>query len=156
MVRPLGRPLARRTVTLDDLREEFLAHCEARNLSPRTLEWYADRTRRFADWCVDREIAEPSDLRWSDLQAFVLDRRRRGFAANTVHGYAQVVKTLCRLGHRLGYMPEDITAGFEMPRVPREQAFLLELEEVLEGVLDGHVAHPFHVASACSIPSLRP
>ncbi len=26
MVRPLGRPLARRAVTLDDLREEFLAH----------------------------------------------------------------------------------------------------------------------------------
>jgi hypothetical protein len=102
MVRPLGRPLARRAVTLDDLRGEFLAHCEARNLSPGTLEWYADRTRRFADWCVDRKITEPSDLRWSDLQAFVLDRRRRGFAANTVHGYAQVVKTLCRLGHRLG------------------------------------------------------
>jgi len=30
-----------------------------------------------------------------------------------------VAKTLCRLGHRLGYIPEDITAGFEMPRVPR-------------------------------------
>jgi hypothetical protein len=36
-----------------------------------------------------------------------------------VHGYAQVLKTLCRLGHRMGYIPEDITAGFEMPRVPR-------------------------------------
>jgi len=30
--------------------------CEARNLSPRALEWYADRIRRFTDWCVDREI----------------------------------------------------------------------------------------------------
>lgn len=29
MVRPIGRPIARRTVTLEDLREEFLAHCEA-------------------------------------------------------------------------------------------------------------------------------
>jgi len=47
----------------------------------------------------------------------VLDRRRRGFAANTVHGYAQVVRTLCQ--HRLGYITEDITSGFEMPRVPR-------------------------------------
>ncbi len=83
MVRPLGRPLARRDVTLDDLSEEFLAHCEARNLSARTLEGYADRARRFADWCLDREIAGPSDLRWSDLHAFVLECRRRGFAANT-------------------------------------------------------------------------
>jgi site-specific recombinase XerD len=119
MVRPLGRPLAKRAVTLDDLREEFLAHCEARNLSARTLEWYADRTRRFTDWCANREIVEPSDLRWSDLQAFVLECRRRRFAPNTVHGYAQVVKTLCRLGHRLGYISEDITVGFEMPRVPK-------------------------------------
>ena len=61
----------------------------------------------------------PSDLRWSDLEEFVLDRRRKGFAPNTVHGYAQVLKTLCRLGHRMGYIPEDITAGFEMPRVPK-------------------------------------
>jgi integrase/recombinase XerD len=119
MVRPLGRPLARRADTLEDLREEFLAHCEARNLSGRTLEWYADRTRRFADWCSAQGISAPSDLRWSDLEEFVLDCRRRGFAPNTVHGYAQVLKTLCRLGHRMGYIPEDITANFEMPRVPR-------------------------------------
>jgi hypothetical protein len=26
MVRPIGRPMARKTVTLEDLREEFLAH----------------------------------------------------------------------------------------------------------------------------------
>lgn len=41
MVRPLGQPLARRAVTLEDLREEFLVHCETRNLSGRTLEWYS-------------------------------------------------------------------------------------------------------------------
>jgi hypothetical protein len=26
---------------------------------------------------------------------------------------------LCRLGHRLGYIPDDITTDFEMPRVPK-------------------------------------
>ena len=54
MVRPIGRPMARKSVTLEDLREEFLAHCEARNLSGRTVEWYGDRTRRFTDWCFER------------------------------------------------------------------------------------------------------
>src|SRR6058998_3400459 len=103
MVRPLGRPLARRAATLEDLRNEFLAHCEARNLSGRTLEWYADRTRRFADWCATRGITIPSDLRCSDLEECVLDRRRQGFAANTLHGYAQVLKTLCRRGQRMGF-----------------------------------------------------
>jgi hypothetical protein len=73
MVRPAGRPLARRAVTLEDLREESLAHCEARNLSGRTLEWYSDRTRRFTDWCSVKGISVPSDPRWSDLEEFVLD-----------------------------------------------------------------------------------
>ena len=119
MTRPIGRPMARKAITLEDLREEFLAHCEARNLSGRTLEWYGDRTRRFTDWCAAQGIVSPSDLEWSDLEQFVLYCRRQGFAPNTVHGYAQVLKTLCRLGHRLGYIPEDITTTFELPRVPR-------------------------------------
>jgi site-specific recombinase XerD len=119
MVRAIGRPMARKTVTLEDLREQFLAHCEACNLSGRTVEWYADRTRRFTDWCASQGITAPSDLRCTDLEQFVLDRRRQGFAPNTVHGYAQVLKTLCRQGHRMGYIPEDITTRFELPRVPR-------------------------------------
>jgi len=64
----------------------------------------------------------PFDLRWTDLEQFVLDRRRQGFAPNTVHGYAQVLKTLCRQGHRMGYIPEDITTRFELPRVPGRMA----------------------------------
>ena len=48
--------MAGKTVTLEDLREEFLAHCEARNLSGKTLEWYEDRTRRFTDWCNSQGI----------------------------------------------------------------------------------------------------
>jgi hypothetical protein len=38
MVRPVGRPMARTPITLEDLREEFLAHREARNLSSRTIQ----------------------------------------------------------------------------------------------------------------------
>lgn len=44
MVRRVGQPMARKPITLGDLREEFLAHCEARNLSGKTVEWYDDRT----------------------------------------------------------------------------------------------------------------
>jgi DNA-binding MarR family transcriptional regulator len=47
MVRPVGRPLARKTVTLGELREEFLAHCEARNLSERTFDSLNARKRRL-------------------------------------------------------------------------------------------------------------
>jgi site-specific recombinase XerD len=78
MVRPVGRPMARNPITLEDLREEFLAHCEARNLSGKTIEWYDDRTRRFAEWCAIQGIVCPSDLRLSDLERFVLHCRGQG------------------------------------------------------------------------------
>jgi hypothetical protein len=39
MVRPIGRPIAKKAIALEDLREESRAHCEARNLSGRTIEW---------------------------------------------------------------------------------------------------------------------
>jgi len=111
MVRPLGRPLARRAVTLDDLREEFLAHLRGPQPEPPG-PWSGTRTASggLPTGAWTEKSPEPSDLRWSDLQAFVLDRRRRGFADNTVHGYAQVVKTLCQLGHR---MTRRQTGGFE-------------------------------------------
>src|ERR671931_374170 len=64
MVRPLGRPMARRDVTVENLRQQSLAHCEARNLSERTLEWDADRTGRF----VEGALPERSSLRSSGGQ----------------------------------------------------------------------------------------
>jgi site-specific recombinase XerD len=81
MVRPVGRPMARKPITLEDLREEFLAHCESRNLSIRTLDWYDDRTRRFADWCATQGIDSPSDLRLPDLERFVLHCPSSGLCA---------------------------------------------------------------------------
>jgi hypothetical protein len=43
MVRPMGRPIAKKAITLEDLREESRAPCEARNLSGRTHEWWSSR-----------------------------------------------------------------------------------------------------------------
>lgn len=54
MVRPIGRPMARKSVALEDLREEFLADCEARNLGGRTVEWNGNRARRFTDRCASQ------------------------------------------------------------------------------------------------------
>jgi hypothetical protein len=41
------------------------------------VEWYGDRTRRSTDWSASQGITAPSDLRWTDLEQFVMDRRRR-------------------------------------------------------------------------------
>jgi integrase/recombinase XerD len=119
MVRPAGRPLRRRAVTIHDLREEFLARCQARNLSDRTIQWYEDRSGQFVEWCTSREIILAGDLPCFDLEGFHLALREQRRGAHTVRGFAQIIKSLCRFGHRKGFIPENITADFEMPRVPQ-------------------------------------
>lgn len=52
MARPLGNPYASRESTIDDLREQFLARAHAKNLAPRTIEWYERHTASFRDWCA--------------------------------------------------------------------------------------------------------
>ena len=115
MARPTGRPFAARELTVHDLREQFLARCLAKNLSPRTIEWYEDRTRRFAEWCSARGVERAAILTGGDVDGFLIELRKDGLAPQTVRGFAQVVKTLCRFGHRQGFIAEDLTRDFEMP-----------------------------------------
>jgi len=117
----MARPRTTRTTeaTIADLREEFLDRCRAKNLSPRTIEWYEDRTRRFSDWCFERGILRAKDLTTDDLEAFVLSFQAGPYKPQAVRGFAQIAKTVARYGHRKGLIPKDLTRDFEMPKVPK-------------------------------------
>lgn len=105
--------------TILDLRDEFLDRCRAKNLSPRTIEWYEDRTRRFSDWCFESGILKAQDLTTEDLEGFVLSIQAGPYKPQTVRGFAQIAKTVARYGHRKGLIPNDLTSDFEMPKVPK-------------------------------------
>jgi len=119
MARPAGRSISAREATIADLRDEFLDRCRAKNLSVRTLEWYEDRTRRFAGWCFDSGILLAKDLATEDLEAFIRSLQNGRYRPQTVRGFAQVAKTLSLFGQRKGFLSSDITRDFEMPRVPK-------------------------------------
>jgi integrase/recombinase XerD len=104
---------------VDDLRQEFLASRRAMNLSDRTVEWYEDKTRRFVQWSLKAGATEAASLTASHLDAFLIEVKDRGYAPQTVRGFAQVVKTLCRFAHRRGFIAHDLALGLEMPKVPR-------------------------------------
>jgi integrase/recombinase XerD len=112
------RPIAVAPATVDDLREEFLASCRAKNLADRTVEWYEEKSRRFAEWCSQDGAHEAANLTASHLDAFLIEIKDRGYAPQTVRGFAQVVKTLCRFAYRRGLLADDLASGLEMPKVP--------------------------------------
>jgi integrase/recombinase XerD len=119
MARPAGRPRAVREASVYDLREEFLARCRAKNLSDRTMEWYEDRTLQLCDLWTARGAALASELTVEHVEDALVDLRERGLAPQTVRGFAQIAKTLCRFGHRKGLIPDEIAHDLEMPRVPQ-------------------------------------
>jgi len=77
MARPARRPIAVAPSTVDDLREEFLASCRAKNLSDRTVEWYEEKSRRFAEWCSQDGAPDVANLIASHLDAFLIDQGPR-------------------------------------------------------------------------------
>ncbi len=86
----MARPRTTRITepTVADLREEFLDRRRAKNLSPRTMEWYQDRTLRFSDWCLERGILLTRDVTADDLEAFVLSLQAGPYKPQTVRGFA--------------------------------------------------------------------
>ena len=102
MVRIPSDPLAVREDTLQDLREEFLVRCHAKNLSPRTIEWYAKHSDLFVEWCRRRGVTAPAQLSTTLLEEYLIEARQQGRTPNTVRGYAQTLKTLSRFGHKRG------------------------------------------------------
>jgi integrase len=118
MVRIPTDPLAFREDMLQDLRDEFLVRCQAKNLSPRTIEWYAKQA----------SCSSSGPRAWGDGAGPAHDdpargvpNRGEGGGSDAEHGpgYAQTLKTLSRFGHKTGTIPENITADFEMPKVPQ-------------------------------------
>lgn len=119
MARPAGRPIAIREPSIYDLREEFLARCRAKNLSDRTIEWYEDRTLQLSDLWAGQGAQLTCELTLDHVEDALVALRERGLAPQTVCGFAQVAKTLCRFGHRKGLIADDIARDLEMPRAPQ-------------------------------------
>lgn len=106
-------------ITTRDLRDDFLARCQVKNLTPRTVEWYDFKLGGFIKWGDEQEVMLDQDLTTNIFEEFLIYQATTGASPNTVHGSAQVLKTLCRFGARKGYMPDIITGQFDMPKVPQ-------------------------------------
>lgn len=138
MAQPIGDVHGFREPTIDDLREEYLARAHAKNLAPRTIEWYERHSATFLDWCLARRITSVADLRATHLDEFLIAVHASGAAPNTVHGAGQVAKSMARLAFRKGYLEQEISRDFVLPKVPQMviATFSDEQLRALFGVVD--------------------
>ncbi len=120
---PLGR-----------LADDYLNHCHARGLSPRTLDnsyGYALRVV-FLPWCAAEGISEVRELDGRAVDRFTSDllrRRRKGvpISKHTVHSYVRPVRQMLTWAERVG---EEVRAKPQLPRLQKTVRDVLTRDEI--------------------------
>lgn len=117
--------------------ECYLADCEARGVTSRTLDWYRDRGSRILQFFETIEITKPSQVNRASVSRLMshlrsLARRGKPLEPQTVLGYWQVGKgffTFLRAEHAVdGANPFD---EFGKPRVREKAMWAPSIDECL-------------------------
>lgn len=110
---------------LETMVEDWLAACELRQLSPKSLEVYRGYTRRLVRW--HRETGRAFDA--PSLRAWYAERARSTSPRSLDH-LMTVTRALCRFGAESGHLPSDPAAAIPRPVLPeREQPAPFTREE---------------------------
>ena len=87
-------------MTLRDAIREYLLDCEAKNLSPETLRWYAEKLRGFRRYADEHQITDIDQVNSRVVREFLADLRTRPsngknprLSGNTIAGFEQVIRS---------------------------------------------------------------
>jgi site-specific recombinase XerD len=115
--------------------ECYLADCEARGLSVRTLDWYRDRGSRIVAQLEAIGVRHPDELRRAAVSRAIgslrtLRHRGRPLSPQTIFGYWQVGKGFATflIGEEVHPGPNPFTQ-FGKPRVPEKAMWAPSAEE---------------------------
>jgi len=120
---------------LSFLVEDYLIHCAARGLAPRTLDnAYGYSLREvFLPWCKETGVGHISELDRRTLDRFtasLLQRRHRDgrpISKHSVASYVRPVRLLLNWASREG---EDVKAKPQLPRLSKPLRDVLSREEI--------------------------
>ena len=122
------------TTRLEGLVEDYLAHCRAAGLSPKTIRHAYGYPLRavFLPWCSSHEVAEPSQLTTRTLDRFVGDLLEHGgkrgeLSKHTAWTYAKAAKRFLAWAKAEG---EGVDGEVSLPRLPKRLVDTLDRDEI--------------------------
>jgi integrase len=122
------------STSLERLIDDYLNHCRARGVSPRTLDNSYGYALRFVflPWCAGEGIADVGALDGRAVDRFtssLLQRQRYGhpISKHTVHSYVRPVRQMLTWASRMG---EDVRAKPQLPRCPKPLRDVLSREDI--------------------------
>lgn len=112
-------------VRLNSVIQMYLMYQEDKNHSPKTIRWYSDLIRRFAEYLAPD--AQIKDITPGVIKEYNRAVRQRGLSKFTNHAYARTLKTFLKWLEREGYFSEPISRHVELPKVPKYEDVALEV-----------------------------
>ena len=120
-------------IQLDSAIQSYLMYHEDRNHSPKSVRWYADMLRRFAESLgPDARLGE---IDADGIRKYMRSVRERDFSKFTLHGYARSLKTFLRWLEREGYLDDQLSRHVELPKVPKYEDVTIDV------LADEEIAH---------------
>lgn len=119
---------------MESLVEDYLAHCRAAGLSPKTIRHAYGYPLRavFLPWCAAHEVTEPSQLTSRTLDRFVGDLLEHGgkrgeLSKQTAWTYAKAAKRFLAWLKTEG---EAVDGEVQLPRLPKRLVETLDRDEI--------------------------
>jgi site-specific recombinase XerD len=97
---------------------QFLLDCAARNLTPGTIHFYAQRLTTCVTYLTQQGVTDLAQLTPGLLRAFIAS-----FAEHSPyyqHQHARAVKTFCGFCVREGWLTDSPMRAVRMPRLPKD------------------------------------
>jgi len=113
--------------------ETFLTDVEARNLSPKTRDYYDWQLGKFGDW-LQHQGVDVSDLEHitpAVIRAYLVDLRKRGLKDTSVHAAARAIRAWGFFLEREGLLELSPMRRVKMPKVGRHILPALPAGDVL-------------------------
>jgi site-specific recombinase XerD len=115
---------------LDAAIDAFIVHCEAKNLSPRTVEFYRDRLASFKRYVAETAPqTAPKDFTARLIGGFI-DRTRRDYSAATAVHNLNVIRIFIGFLLDDGVVQENPALSVERPRKRKRLIQTLSMEDV--------------------------
>ena len=128
----------------------FDLRCESRGFAPNTLKFYHGRLRPFAGFCQESGLTHIHEITSSHIRQHLVELRRRGLSAWTVHGSARALRTFFRFLERDGLLAASPMATVDMPRLEKRILPTVSTGDI-EALLHGG-ARPYADSCSSSIP----
>lgn len=104
---------------LKNVQEEFVFHCQYRNLSPRTIKNYSKQIDYLIRFLQEKGIEHIQDVERVHIKTFLLGMQRTGHTPNYVNDLLKAYKVFFRYAYNEGYTKTLLTEKIRNMRSPK-------------------------------------